>query len=261
MTGIHDAYRLDPAPHALITGGGTGIGRAVAARLSEMGARVTVVGRRPGPLEEIANDLSAAQAVAFDVIDEMAVKDGISAATGRFGPVDILINSAGAAESAPVGRTTLDAWRAVLEVNLTGVFLVTRAVLPGMMERGGGRIVNVASTAGLKGYAYVAPYCAAKHGVVGLTRSLALEVAKKGITANAVCPGFTETDLLEQSVANIAQKTGAGEEGARKQLVEVNPQGRFVQPEEVAETVAWLVGPNSGALNGQAIAVAGGEVT
>jgi NAD(P)-dependent dehydrogenase (short-subunit alcohol dehydrogenase family) len=261
MTGIHDAYRLDPAPHALITGGGTGIGRAVAARLSEMGARVTVVGRRPGPLEEIANDLSAAQAVAFDVIDEMAVKDGISAATGRFGPVDILINSAGAAESAPFGRTTLDAWRAVLEVNLTGVFLVTRAVLPGMMERGRGRIVNVASTAGLKGYAYVAPYCAAKHGVVGLTRSLALEVAKKGITANAVCPGFTETDLLEQSVANIAQKTGAGEEGARKQLVEVNPQGRFVQPEEVAETVAWLVGPNSGALNGQAIAVAGGEVT
>ncbi len=246
---------------ALITGGGTGIGRAVAARLSEMGARVTVVGRRPGPLEEIANDLSAAQAVAFDVIDEMAVKDGISAATGRFGPVDILINSAGAAESAPFGRTTLDAWRAVLEVNLTGVFLVTRAVLPGMMERGRGRIVNVASTAGLKGYAYVAPYCAAKHGVVGLTRSLALEVAKKGITANAVCPGFTETDLLEQSVANIAQKTGAGEEGARKQLVEVNPQGRFVQPEEVAETVAWLVGPNSGALNGQAIAVAGGEVT
>jgi NAD(P)-dependent dehydrogenase (short-subunit alcohol dehydrogenase family) len=261
MTGIHDAYRLDPAPHALITGGGTGIGRADAARLSEMGARVTVVGRRPGPLEEIANDLSAAQAVAFDVIDEMAVKDGISAATGRFGPVDILINSAGAAESAPFGRTTLDAWRAVLEVNLTGVFLVTRAVLPGMMERGRGRIVNVASTAGLKGYAYVAPYCAAKHGVVGLTRSLALEVAKKGITANAVCPGFTETDLLEQSVANIAQKTGAGEEGARKQLVEVNPQGRFVQPEEVAETVAWLVGPNSGALNGQAIAVAGGEVT
>ena len=246
---------------ALITGGGTGIGRAVAARLSEMGARVTVVGRRPGPLEEIANDLSAAQAVAFDVIDEMAVKDGISAATGRFGPVDILINSAGAAESAPFGRTTLDAWRAVLEVNLTGVFLVTRAVLPGMMERGRGRIVNVASTAGLKGYAYVAPYCAAKHGVVGLTRSLALEVAKKGITANAVCPGFTETDLLGQSVANIAQKTGAGEEGARKQLVEVNPQGRFVQPEEVAETVAWLVGPNSGALNGQAIAVAGGEVT
>jgi NAD(P)-dependent dehydrogenase (short-subunit alcohol dehydrogenase family) len=149
----------------------------------------------------------------------------------------------------------------VLEVNLTGVFLVTRAVLTGMMERGRGRIVNVASTAGLKGYAYVAPYCAAKHGVVGLTRSLALEVAKKGITANAVCPGFTETDLLEQSVANIAQKTGAGEEGARKQLVEVNPQGRFVQPEEVAETVAWLVGPNSGALNGQAIAVAGGEVT
>jgi NAD(P)-dependent dehydrogenase (short-subunit alcohol dehydrogenase family) len=261
MTEIHDAYRLDPAPHALITGGGTGIGRAVAARLSEMGASVTVVGRRPGPLEEIANDLSAAQAVAFDVIDEMAVQDGISTATGRFGPVDILVNSAGAAESAPFGRTTLDAWRAVLEVNLTGVFLMTRAVLPGMMERGRGRVVNVASTAGLKGYAYVAPYCAAKHGVVGLTRSLALEVAKKGITVNAVCPGYTETDLLGQSVANISQKTGAGEDGARKQLVEVNPQGRFVQPEEVAETVAWLVGPNSGAVNGQAIAVAGGEVT
>jgi NAD(P)-dependent dehydrogenase (short-subunit alcohol dehydrogenase family) len=260
MAETHDAYRLDRGPHALITGGGTGIGRAVAARLSEMGARVTVVGRRPGPLEEIANDLSAAQAVAFDVTDETAIEHGISIATERFGPVDILVNNAGAAESAPFGRTTLDAWRAVLEVNLTGVFLVTRAVLPGMMERGRGRIVNVASTAGLKGYAYVAPYCAAKHGVVGLTRSLALEVAKKGITVNAVCPGYTETDLLGQSVANIAQKTGAGEEEAREHLVEVNPQGRFVRPEEAAETVAWLVGPNSGAVNGQAIAVAGGEV-
>jgi NAD(P)-dependent dehydrogenase (short-subunit alcohol dehydrogenase family) len=261
MTEIHDAYHRDRSSHALITGGGTGIGRAVAARLCEVGASVTVVGRRPGPLEEVANDLSAVQAVAFDVVDEMAVKDGISTATERFGPVDILVNSAGAAESAPFGRTTLDAWRSVLEVNLTGVFLVTRAVLPGMMERGRGRIVNVASTAGLKGYAYVAPYCAAKHGVVGLTRSLALEVAKKGITVNAICPGYTETDLLEQSVANIAQKTGAGEDEAREQLVEVNPQGRFVRPEEVAETVAWLVGPNSGAVNGQAIAVAGGEVT
>lgn len=260
MTDVYRAYRLGEGSHALITGGGTGIGRAIAVRLSEMGVRVTVVGRRPEPLAEIARDLSSAQTVAFDVTDEAAIKEGISTATGRFGPVDILINNAGAAGSAPFAKTTLEAWRAMLEVNLTGVFLMSRAVLPGMMERGRGRIVNVASTAGLKGYAYVAPYCAAKHGVVGLTRSLALEVAKRGITVNAVCPGYTETELLERSVANIVEKTGAGEDEARKRLVEVNPQGRFVQPEEVAETVAWLLGPNSESMNGQAIAVAGGEV-
>jgi NAD(P)-dependent dehydrogenase (short-subunit alcohol dehydrogenase family) len=188
------------------------------------------------------------------------VKEGLTNATARFGPVDVLINNAGAADSSPFARTTSDAWHAMLEVNLTGVFLMSRAVLPEMVERGWGRIVSIASTAGLKGYAYVATYCAAKHGVIGMTRSLALEVAPKGVTVNAICPGYTETELLSESVANIVDKTGASEDEARAQLLESNPQGRFVSPEEVAEAAAWLVGPNAGAITGQAIVVAGGEV-
>ncbi len=246
--------------HALITGGGTGIGAAIAVRLVGAGARVTVSGRRPEPLRKVADGLIAAQAVPFDVTDEAAVEAGLAAATESFGPVDILINNAGVAESTPFSRTTTKTWRAMLEVNLTGVFLMSRAVLPTMVERGWGRIVSIASTAGLKGYAYVAAYCAAKHGVIGMSRSLALEVAQKGVTVNVVCPGYTETELLTGSVANIIEKTGMSEDEARAQLVESNPQGRFVSPKEVAETAAWLVGPNTGAITGQAIAVAGGEV-
>ena len=219
-----------------------------------------MVGRRPEPLEEVANGLDEAQAVPFDVTDETEVKEGLTNAIARFGPVDVLINNAGAADSSPFARTTSDAWHAMLEVNLTGVFLMSRAVLPEMVERGWGRIVSIASTAGLKGYAYVATYCAAKHGVIGMTRSLALEVAPKGVTVNAICPGYTETELLSESVANIVDKTGASEDEARAQLLESNPQGRFVSPEEVAEAAAWLVGPNAGAITGQAIVVAGGEV-
>ena len=260
MTDIYGAYRLDQGYHALITGGGTGIGAAIAARLGGDGARVTVVGRRLEPLRQVADGLDAAQAVTFDVADESAIEAGLRTATERFGPVDILVNNAGAAESAPFGRTTIETWHAMLEANLTGVFLVSRAVLPAMLERRRGRIVTIASTAGLKGYAYVAAYCAAKHGVIGLTRSLALEVARQGVTVNAVCPGYTETELLSRSVANIAERTGMNEDEARKELARVNPQGRFVSPEEVAETVAWLVGPHAEAITGQAIAVAGGEV-
>lgn len=246
--------------HALITGGGTGIGAAIATRLSESGAHITVTGRRPEPLEKVADRLRRAHAVPFDVTDEAAIKDGVSAAVERLGPVDILINNAGVAGSSPFGHITLDAWRTMLEANLTSVYLMSRAVLPGMVERNWGRIVSVASTAGLKGYAYVAAYCAAKHGVIGMTRALALEVAQKGVTANAVCPGYTETELLAESVANITDKTGASEDEARAQLLQSNPQGRFVSPEEVAEAAAWLVGPNAGAITGQAIAIAGGEV-
>jgi len=256
---MNETHHLDGA-HALITGGGTGIGAAIATRLGGAGARITVVGRRPEPLEEIVDRLSAAQAVPFDVTEEAAVEAGISASTERFGPVDVLVNNAGAAESAPFDRTTLATWRRMLEVNLTGAFLLSRAVLPAMVDRRRGRIVSIASTAALKGYAYVAAYCAAKHGVLGMTRSLALEVAQKGVTVNAVCPGYSETELLAGSVANITARTGIGEDEARARLVRSNPQGRFVSPEEVAETTAWLVGPNAGAITGQAIAVAGGEV-
>jgi 3-hydroxybutyrate dehydrogenase len=260
MSDRNGASRLDGGRHALITGGGTGIGAAIAARLSEMGARITVVGRRPEPLEEVADGLDGAQPVPFDVTDEAAVEEGLKTATERFGPVDVLINNAGAADSSPFTRTTPDAWRAMLDVNLTGVFLMSRAVLPGMVERGWGRIVSIASTAGLKGYAYVAAYCAAKHGVIGMTRSLALEVAQKGVTVNAVCPGYTETELLSESVENIVDKTGVSEDEARAQLLESNPQGRFVSPEEVAEAATWLMSSNAGAITGQAIVVAGGEV-
>ena len=259
MSEVSDKHHLDGA-HALITGGGTGIGAAIAARLGDAGARITVVGRRPEPLQKVAGGLKTAQAVPFDVTDEAEIEEGLATATGHFGPVDILVNNAGAAESSPFDRTTLDTWRAMLEVNLTGAFLVSREVLPAMVERGWGRIVSIASTAGLKGYAYVAAYCAAKHGVVGMTRSLALEVARKGVTVNAVCPGYTETELLAGSVAGITAKTGTSEDEARAQLLESNPQGRFVLPEEVAEAAAWLVGPNTDAINGQAISVAGGEV-
>jgi len=260
MSDRNGASRLDGGRHALITGGGTGIGAAIAARLSEMGARITVVGRRPEPLEEVADGLDGAQPVPFDVTDEAAVEEGLKTATERFGPVDVLINNAGAADSSPFTRTTPDAWRAMLDVNLTGAFLMSRAVLPGMVERGWGRIVSIASTAGLKGYAYVAAYCAAKHGVIGMTRSLALEVAQKGVTVNAVCPGYTETELLSESVENIVDKTGVSEDEARAQLLESNPQGRFVSPEEVAEAATWLISSNASAITGQAIVVAGGEV-
>jgi NAD(P)-dependent dehydrogenase (short-subunit alcohol dehydrogenase family) len=259
MSETSGAHHLDGA-HALITGGGTGIGAAIATRLGTAGAHITVVGRRPEPLWKVAKGLPNAQAVPFDVTDEAAVEAGLAAATECFGPVDVLVNNAGAARSSPFDRTKLDAWCAMLEVNLTGAFLVSRAVLPAMVERGWGRIVSIASTAGLKGYAYVAAYCAAKHGVIGMTRALALEVARKGVTVNAVCPGYTETELLAGSVANIVDKTGASEDEAWAQLLETNPQGRFVSPKEVAETAAWLVGPNTDAITGQAITVAGGEV-
>src|SRR5919202_2414013 len=262
MTDIYGVYRPDQGSHALITGGGTGIGAAIAARLGggDSGVGVTVVGRRPEPLRQVADGLEAAQAVTFDVTDEAAIEAGLATATERFGPVDILVNSAGAAKSSPFGRTTIETWHAMLEANLTGVFLVSRAVLPAMLERRRGRIVSIASTAGLKGYAYVAAYCAAKHGVIGLTRSLALEVARNGVTVNAICPGYTETELLGESIANIVDKTGVSEDEARAQLLESNPQGRFVLPVEVAEAAAWLVNPNAGAITGQAVVVAGGEV-
>jgi NAD(P)-dependent dehydrogenase (short-subunit alcohol dehydrogenase family) len=174
--------------------------------------------------------------------------------------VDILVNNAGQAASAPFGRTDDALWQRMLDVNLTGAYHCIQAALPGMVDAGWGRIVNVASTAGLTGYRYVAAYCAAKHGLVGLTRALALEVAGRGVTVNAVCPGYTETDIVADAVANIVRTTGRSEEQARAGLAAANPQGRLVRPGEVAHAVAWLCMPGAAAMNGQAIAVAGGEV-
>ena len=245
---------------AVVTGAGTGIGAAVARALDAAGAAVALLGRREAPLRDVAAGLTNSRVYSTDITDEAAVGEVFPRIAADLGAPTILVNNAGAAESAPFERTTLAQWNAMLAVNLTGAFLCTRAVLPAMKKAKAGRIVTIASTAGLKGYDYVAAYCAAKHGAVGMTRALAGEVARHGITANAVCPGFTETPLLEASLDNISSKTGMERDAAAKTLSAGNPQGRFVTPQEVADAVLWLTAPASGAINGQAIAVAGGEV-
>ncbi len=249
--------------HAIVTGGARGIGAAIARQLLDSGARVSLVGRSESALAAAVAELRSHGEVdgfAADVALGDSVKHAFDQARARFGAIDILINNAGQAASAPFLKTDDEVWQQMLAVNLTGTFLCTREALPDMLAAKWGRIVNVASTAGLTGYGYVAAYCAAKHGVIGLTRSLALEVAAKGVTVNAVCPGYTETDMVKEAVANIVAKTGRSEAQAHAELAAGNPQKRLVQPDEVASTVLWLCLPASGAMNGQSLAVAGGEV-
>lgn len=241
--------------HALVTGGAGGIGLATARALANAGARVTIAGRSEAALQAAASALGHAAYQVLDITDAEAVK----AAFAQAGQVDILVNNAGQAESASFGRTDAALWQRMLDVNLTGAFHCTQAALPGMLAARWGRIVNLASTAGLTGYRYVAAYCAAKHGMVGMTRALALEVATRGVTVNAVCPGYTETDIVQDAVATIVARTGRSEQEARLELAAGNPQQRLVQPDEVANAVLWLCMPQSGAMNGQALAVAGGE--
>ena len=240
--------------HAVVTGAGSGIGRATAERLAEAGCQVTLIGRHIGRLNETVDRIGdLAFAAPADVTDPDALAAAIEVGRDRFGPIDILINNAGAATSAPFLKTDADALRAMLVLNLEAPAEAARLVLPGMLTRRWGRIVNVASTAGLKGYAYVSAYVAAKHGLVGLTRALALEVASKGVTVNAVCPGFTETELVAKSIESIIAKTGRSEEEARAALAASNPQGRLITPDEVAQTIVWLCGDG-------AFPVAGGEL-
>jgi NAD(P)-dependent dehydrogenase (short-subunit alcohol dehydrogenase family) len=247
--------------HALVTGGGQGIGAAIAQALVARGLNVTVLGRRLAVVQALADtDPEHLHAVSADVADAAQVAEAVASAEARFGPVDVLVNNAGQAQTAPFLKMDLALWNQMLSVNLTGTLVCTQAVLPGMVARGWGRVVNVASTAGQVGYAYVSAYCAAKHGVVGLTKSLALEMAKKGVTVNAVCPGYTETDIVRESIARVVAKTGRSAEEARAEFVKSNPQGKLVQPEQVADAVAWLCGEGASAVTGQQISVAGGEV-
>lgn len=253
MSGTLDGH------HALVTGGGTGIGAAIAIALAREGAAVTVAGRRLAQLEDVCRTLPRAQAVVADVTSEADCSRMIDAA-GAFGPVDIVVPNAGAAESAPVGRTDLALWQRMLDVNLTGAFLTVRAALP-QLTRGEARpgrvrrIVFVASTAGVQGFAYVSAYCAAKHGVIGLMRALSVELARTGVTVNAVCPGYTETPMFDASLAAIVSATGRTREAARQALAAANPGGRLVTPAEVAEVVRQLCRADAAAITGQAIQI------
>ena len=246
--------------HAVITGGGSGIGAAIAATLAAEGYQLTLLGRRLQPLQVVAAQLPDCQAVSCDVTDAESVAAAFALARDQFGAVDVLVNCAGAAPTSPFHKLDYASWRAVFNLNVDGVFHCTQAVIGEMRSRNTGRIVNIASTAAQRGYAYVAAYSAAKHAVLGLTRSLALELASYAVTVNAVCPGYTDTDIIRDAVANIVAKTGRSEAQALATFTATNPQQRLIQPDEVAATVSWLCSDSSRSITGQAISVSGGEV-
>jgi NAD(P)-dependent dehydrogenase (short-subunit alcohol dehydrogenase family) len=253
--------------HAVVTGASRGIGAAIARQLAQAGAALTLIGRSRESLNKIATELQAHTQVhieAVDVTDDRGVQAAMQAAEAALGPIHILVNNAGQAISQPFEKTDLALWQSMLNINLTGTYTCTHAALPSMLKAAAsgtpGRIIHIASTAGLKGYAYVSAYTAAKHGVIGLTKALAIELARKNITVNALCPGYTETDIVQAAIDTIVTKTGKTAQQARDTLAAGNPQQRLVQPEEIAQAVMWLCSEGSGAINGQAIAIDGGEL-
>lgn len=250
--------------HVVVTGASRGIGSTIAANLATQGARVSLFGRNAENLHAVSKAVggtSVAAPLVTDVTDAESVAAAFARAREHFGPVHILINNAGQAASAKFTDTDETLWNRIMAVNLTGTYLCTRQAVTDMLQVGFGRIVNVASIAGLRGSPYISAYVASKHAVIGLTRSLALEFANKNITVNAVCPGYTDTDIVREAIANIVRKTGRSEAEALASLVATNPQRRLITPEEVAHTVSWLCSPGAESITGQSIVVAGGEVT
>ncbi len=246
--------------HALVTGGGTGIGAAIALALAGTGAIVTITGRRAEPLKELAAQSANIRTQTLDVTDEAHTEAAFVDAANAAGAVNIVVANAGIAETLPIGKSDLSFWRRTMATNLDGAFLTMRAALPGMLDGGWGRIIAVSSVAGQRGLTRGTAYCASKHGMIGLVRALAEETLAKNITVNALCPGYVRTPIVERGVANIVAKTGMTEDDALKALTDTNPIGRLIEPEEVAAAALWLCGPGSDAVSGQSIQIVGGHV-
>jgi len=245
--------------HAMITGAGTGIGEAISRQLHTEGYRVTLVGRRIEPLETLSASLGErSRAVTGDVTDRPGMAAAFSAARKRFGNIEILVNCAGMAPTAPFHRVDFADWQRTMDVNVNGVFHCSQIALETMLDKGWGRIINIGSVASLRGFPYVSGYCASKHAVLGITRALALEVATQGITVNAICPGYVDTDIVREAISGIVTKTGRTEGEAMQHFTESNPQGRLVDASEVASAVSWLCSDGAGSVTGQAVAIDGG---